>query len=111
MFNDTPLLMLDRWLAMLRYGRGVVFIVPSAAAVQIALRKLKRYGVKTYAFKLRDNGEREFRVRSEQAEWARYLLAGNEPTRAWMDANPRAAARSVGFAGMVLAVLSRWGKS
>ena len=105
--TDTPLLMLDRWLSILRYGRGEVFLMPSAAAVQAALRKLKRYGVKTYAFKLRANGTREFRVRSEQAAWARYLLAGNSPA-AWSDKNPRAAARSVGFAGMVLDFFQRF---
>lgn len=105
--NDTPLLMLDRWLSMLRYGRGVVFTMPSAAAVQSALRTLKRYGVKTYAYKLRSNGEREFRVRSEQADWARYLLAGNEPL-AWADKNPGAAAHSVGFAGRVIDFFQRF---
>ncbi len=104
---DTPLLMLDRWLSMLRYGRGVVILMPSAAAVQAALRKLKRYGVKTYAYQLRSDGRREFRVRSAQAEWAIYLLAGNEPP-AWADKNPRAAARSVGFAGAVLDFFSRF---
>ena len=106
--NDTPLLMLDRWLSILRYGRGVVFIMPSAAAVQAALRKLKRYGVRTYGYKLHANGTREFRVRSAQADWARYLLAGNEPA-AWSDKNPRAAARSAGFAGMVLGLFARFG--
>lgn len=104
---DTPLLVLDRWLSILRHGRGVVFEMPSAAAVQAALRKLKQYGVRTYAYKLRADGVREFRVRQEQAEWARYLLAGNEPP-AWSDKNPRATARSVGFAGMVLDFFQRF---
>ncbi len=105
--NDTPLLMLDRWLSILRYGRGVVFVMPSAAAISAALRKLKRYGVRTYAYRLRSDGVREFRVRSAQADWARYLLAGNEPP-AWADKDPRAAARSVGFAGMVLDFFQRF---
>ena len=101
MLDDNPLLMLDRWLSILRYGRGVVFVMPSAAAVQAALRKLRRYGVRTYAYRLRPNGEREFRVRREQADWARYLLAGHTP-RAWSDQKPRARARAVGFAGAVI---------
>jgi hypothetical protein len=107
MFNDTPLLALDRWLSILRYGHGHVILMPSAAAVQAALRKLKKYGVKTYAYQLRPNGVREFRVRSAQAEWAHYLLAGNDPA-AWSDRNPRAAARNVGFAGMVLDFFQRF---
>lgn len=104
---DTPLLALDRWLSILRYGRGVIFEMPSAGSVQTALRKLKRYGVKTYAYRLRPDGVREFRVRSEQAAWAHYLLAGNEPP-AWSDKNPRAAARSVGFAGLVIDFFQRF---
>lgn len=100
--TDTPLLMLDRWLSILRYGRGVVFVVPSAAAVQHALAKLSRYGVRTYAFRLRADGAREFRVRSAQADWARYLLAGHTPA-AWSDKRPNAAARPAGMAGAVLA--------
>ena len=106
MFSDTPLLALDRWLSILRYGRGVVFVVPSAAALQAALRKLRRYGVRTYAYRLRSDDAREFRVRSAQADWARYLLAGNAPP-AWADKDPRAAARPVGFAGVVLALYER----
>ncbi len=104
---DTPLLAIDRWLSILRYGPGVVFEMPSAGSVQTALLKLKRYGVKTYAYRLRTDGVREFRVRSAQADWAAYLLAGNSPA-AWSDKNPRAAARSVGFAGMVIDFFQRF---
>lgn len=104
---DSPLLALDRWLSILRYGPGVVFTMPSAAAVRLALRTLRRYGVRTYAYRLRSGGQREFRVRREQAEWAAYLLAGNTPP-AWSDRNPRAAARPVGFAGMILDFFQRF---
>ena len=110
--NYNPMIALDRWLSMLRYGRGVQFVAPSAAAAQIQLGTLRRYGVKTYAYTFTLGGERAYRVRTAQGEWARYLLdcqaAGRQP-RAWSEANPSAAARPVGFAGAVLGVFQRLG--
>lgn len=105
--TDTPLLMLDRWLSILRYGRGVVFIMPSAAAVQAALRKLKRYGVRTYGYKLHANGTREFRVR-RRAGRVGALPARGQSAAGLGGRSPRAAARSVGFAGMVLDFFQRF---
>ena len=108
--NWNPLHVADRWLCYLRYGRGVQFSEPTAAALQAALRKLNRYGVRTYAYTFGPDGARQFRVRSAQAEWARYLLEGGTPSRAWMDANPRAQARAVGWAGAVLGAFMGRGK-
>lgn len=74
--NWNPIHVLDRWLAMLRHGRGVLFVVPTAAAVRQTMQVLRKYGVKTYGFEYRsDPRERAFRVRREQAAWAAYLLA------------------------------------
>lgn len=100
--NWNPLHLLDNALAMLRYGRGVRFELPAGAPLHAALRKLRRYGIKTYCYGMRRD-LRSFRVRREQADWARYLLAGNSP-RAWADKNPRAAARTVGWMGGIMGV-------
>ena len=108
--NWNPLHIADRWLCYLRYGRGVMFCEPTAAAAQAALRKLHRHGVRTYAHTFGPRGERQFHVSSGQAKWARYLLAGGNPSQAWMDANPRAAVRGGGWSGAILAALGRRGK-
>lgn len=108
--NWNPIHLLDRWLSILRYGIGVQFVAPSAAAAQADLRALRRYGVKTYAYTFAAGGGRAYRVRAEQATWARYVLActatGKTP-RAWSDDKPSAAARAVGFAGEVLGMFGR----
>lgn len=99
--NYNPLLVLDRLNAYRLYGRGVQFVMPSATALQAALRTLRKYGVRTYAYKFTRGGGRSFRVRREQAQWAHYLLAGHTPP-AWSDAQPNARARAVGYAGAIL---------
>ena len=108
--NYNPLHVADRWLCYLRYGRGEMFSIPTAAAAQAALRKLHRHGVRTYAHTFGPRGERQFRVSSAQAEWARYLLADGTPRAAWMDANPRAAVRGGGWARAVLGAFMRRGR-
>ena len=102
--NYNPLHLLDNWRAIRRYGLGVRFVLP-AGANAAALRKLRRYGVRTYCYGIRGD-LRTFRVRRAQAAWARYLLAGHSP-RAWSDANPRAMARPVGWAGGILDIFMR----
>lgn len=117
LLDFNPLLLLDRWSAMRRLGRGVRFVVPDGVPLQKARRTLSRYGVRTYAYKFVGRNEREFRVRSEQAEWAAYLLqragvpvldgppvnaAPGAMPKAWSEANPGAKAKPVGFAGMML---------
>ena len=97
--NWNPLHLLDNWRAIRRYGLGVRFVLPVGANAA-ALRTLRRYGVRTYCYGLRGD-LRSFRVRSEQAAWARYLLAGHSP-RAWSDKDPRAAERPVGWQGTIL---------
>ena len=120
---SNPLLALERWLSMLRYGRGVRFVVSSSGEVRAALRTLRRYGVRTYAYSFvpSDTRARAFRVRAEQAQWAEYLLlrAGvgvlerpNHPANARVRAGAmpqewRVPARSVGFSGAVLAAFER----
>lgn len=103
--NWNPLHLLDNWRAIRRYGLGVRFVLPVGANAA-ALRKLRRYGIRTYCYGIRGD-LRTFRVRRAQAEWARYLLAGGNPARAWSDANPRAAARSVGWMGAILDIFMR----
>lgn len=74
--NWNPIHVADRWLAMLRWGRGVLFVVPTPAAVVQAMKILRQYGIKTYGFEYTaEPRERAFRVRAEQAVWAAYLLA------------------------------------
>ena len=107
--NWNPLHVADRWLCYLRYGRGVQFSEPTAAALQAALRKLHRYGVRTYGYTFGPEGVREFHVRSEQAAWARYLLAGKDPA-AWSDKRPQAAARPVGWMGAIVGRFMARGK-
>lgn len=119
----NPVLALDRWLAMLRWGRGVLFVVP-ASIIQPTLATLKQYGVRTYAYRpphSRPN-ERGFRVRAEQAQWAEYLLrrAGvpliegpNHPANRVVARGPLppawgVPARSVGFAGMIMDFFQRF---
>lgn len=116
----NPLLALDRWLSMLRWGRGVLFVVPAGTAAQTALRTLRQYGVRTYAYEPphRRPAERGFRVRREQAAWAAYLLqragvpvldgptARSEPgpmPKAW-----QVPARPVGFAGVIFDFFQRF---
>lgn len=126
----NPLLLFDKLRSMARYGVGVRFVVASATAVQIALRTLKRYGIRTYGytFMLGNSEERGFRVRKEQAQWAEYLLlragvplverphhpanANVQPDgampQAWSKTKPKASAPSVGFAGAVLDLLDKF---
>ena len=92
--NWNPLHLLDNLRAIRRYGLGVRFVLPVGANAA-ALRKLRRYGVRTYCYGIRGD-LRTFRVRRAQAEWARYLLAGHSP-RAW-----GVPARSVGWMGGIL---------
>ena len=106
--NWNLLHLLDNFRAIRHYGLGVRFEL-RAGAQQAALRKLRRYGIKTYCYGMRGD-MRSFRVRSAQADWARYLLEGGTPSRAWMDANPRAQARAVGWAGAVLGMFMGRGK-
>lgn len=121
--NWNPIHAVDRWLAMWRLGPGVRFVVPPGTPLQKALRTLQRYGVRTYGYTFAGN-ERAFRVRSEQAAWASYLLQragvpilegprvnakpGGVMPSAWSDKDPRAAVRSVGFAGIILDFFQRF---
>ena len=100
----------DRWLSILRYGRGVQFVAPSATALQSQLRMLARYGVRTYAYTFTADGYRAYRVRSQQERWALYVLdcaATGRTPRAWSDKHPNAAARPVGWAGAILSLFGR----
>lgn len=100
--NWNPLHIADRWLAYARYGRGEVFSMPSAAALRVALRKLHRYGVRTYGYTFGPEGARQFRVSRGQAGYARALLNGMTPRSAWADKDPRAAVRPAGWQGTIL---------
>ena len=121
LLNLNPLLALDRWLSILRYGRGVRFVVPAGTAAQTALAILRKYGVKTYAYSFTHRSrDRAFRVRTQQAPWAAHLLARagvpvlqGPPTTARAGRMPQAwgvPARGVGFAGAVLALFDRLGR-
>ena len=109
LLNLNPILALDRWLSILRYGRGVRFVVPTSS-IGPTLAKLHHHGIRTYAYEPpHGKDERAFRVRREQARWARAVLAG-KATRAWADDKPSAAARGAGYAGAILGMFQRWTK-
>lgn len=102
----------DNVLAMLRYGRGVRFVVPTGAALHTALRTLRNYGVRTYCYQFARGG-RSFRVRRAQAAWAEtLLLTAGVPMlqRPHLSAGPLAKmprawgvpARTVGWSGALL---------
>ncbi len=108
----NPLILADTLLAMLRYGRGVRFVVPEGAALHTALRTLRCYGVRTYCYQFARGG-RSFRVRRAQAAWAEtLLLTAGVPMlqRPHLSAGPLAKmprawgvpARTVGWSGALL---------
>jgi len=115
LLNLEPRTLIEGWIAMLVYGRGVRFVVPAGTAAQTALGILRRYGVKTYAYSFTHRSrDRAFRVRTEQAQWAAHLLAragvpvlDGPPTRTTRGPMPPAwgvPARPVGFGGALLAM-------
>ena len=98
--NWNPLHIIDNLRAVRHYGLGVRFELP-AGANAAALRKLRRYGVRTYCYGMRGD-LRTFRVSRGQAGYARALLNGMTPRSAWADKDPRAAVRPAGWQGGIL---------